>query len=120
VSRLAAPWNYQNFGGLGFSSVAEPYMNFGPWGVAVAFWLLGYGLVRVDRMELVRPTQLACWGMVLGPLLWATRNGAGVFIRPAVWGVALTLLARFVGDSLARVRSERIQLGPRWRPSTNL
>lgn len=120
VSRLAAPWNYQNFGGLGFSSVAEPYMNLGPLGVALAFWLLGYGLVRVDRLDLRRPTQLACLGMVLGPLLWATRNGAGVFVRPAVWGVALTFAARFVGDSLARARSERVQVAPRLGPSTNL
>lgn len=120
VSRLAAPWNYENFGGLGFSAVAEPYMNFGSWGVAVAFWLLGYGLVRLDAVDMVRPTQLACWGMVLGPLLWATRNGAGVFVRPAVWGLALTLLARFLGDSLARRRSERIPLGPPLRPFTNL
>lgn len=120
VSRLAAPWNYQNFGGLGFSAVAEPYMNFGPAGVAVTFWLLGYGLVRLDSQSIVRPTQLACWGMVLGPLLWATRNGAGVFVRPAVWGVALTLLARFVGDSLSRARSQRIPVGPRLRPSMHL
>jgi hypothetical protein len=120
VSRLAAPWNYQHFGGLGFSAVAEPYMNWGPWGVALAFWLLGYGLVRVDRMDLPRPTQLACWGMVLGPLLWATRNGAGVFVRPAVWGVALTFLARFVGDSLASRRAESAQQVPRLRPYINL
>jgi hypothetical protein len=122
VSRLAAPWNYQNFGGLGFSAVAEPYMNLGPWGVALAFWLLGYGLVRVDRMDLVRPTQLACLGMVLGPLLWATRNGAGVFVRPAIWGLALTFAARFVGDSLARSRSrvQAVRVSPRLRPSTNL
>lgn len=119
VSRLAAPWNYQNFGGLGFSAVAEPYMNAGPWGVALAFWLLGYGLVRVDRMDLRRPTQLACLAMVLGPLLWATRNGAGVFVRPAIWGMALTFAARFVGDSLARTRSERVRVSPRLRPSTN-
>ncbi|MDA1234038.1 MAG: O-antigen polysaccharide polymerase Wzy [Acidobacteria bacterium] len=123
VSRLAAPWNYRNFGGLGCSAVAEPYMNFGPWGVALAFWLLGYGLVRVDRMDLRRPTQLACLGMVLGPLLWATRNGSGVFVRPAIWGLALTLAARLVGDSLARARSRRVQrvrVSPRLRPSTNL
>jgi hypothetical protein len=120
VSRLAAPWNYQNFGGLGFSAVAEPYMNLGPWGVALAFWLLGYGLVRVDRVGLLRPTQLACLGMALGPLLWATRNGAGVFVRPAIWGIGLTLAARFVGDSLARSRSQGVQHTPRLRPSTNL
>jgi hypothetical protein len=120
VSRLAAPWNYKNFGGLGFSAVAEPYMNWGPWGVGLAFWLLGYGLVRVDRMELARPTQLACLGMVLGPLLWATRNGAGVFVRPAIWGLALTFAARVAGDSLARGRTQKARLAPRLRPSTNL
>lgn len=104
VSRLAAPWNYQHYGGLGFSAVAEPYMNFGPTGVVVVFGLLGFGLVRVDRIGLVRPSHLACWGMVLGPLLWATRNSSGVFFRPAVWGILLVFAARVVGDSLARGR----------------
>lgn len=102
VSRLAAPWNYQHYGGLGFSAVAEPYMNFGPVGVVVVFGLLGFALVRVDRIRLVRPSHLACWGMVLGPLLWATRNSSGVFFRPAVWGILLVVAARVVGDSFAR------------------
>ena len=109
VSRLAAPWSYQHYGGLGFSAVAEPYMNFGPLGVAVVFGLLGYALVWIDRAGLARPSQLACWGMVLGPLLWATRNGSGVFFRPALWGLGLVLVARIIGDSFARPR-RRIRL----------
>ena len=87
---------------------------------ALVFWLLGYALVRVDRLVLLRPTQLACLGMVLGPLLWATRNGAGVFVRPAMWGFALTLIARCVGDSLARRRCQPIPVEPRLRPTTNM
>lgn len=109
VSRLASPWNYKHFGGLGFSAVAEPYMNFGPVGVVVVFGLVGFLLVRMDRMNTLRPSQLACWGMILGPLLWATRNSSGVFFRPAIWGLILVLLARVLGDSLARPRSNARQ-----------
>ena len=46
-------------GGLGFSAVAEPYMNFGPWGVAAAFLLLAYALVWADRLETPGPLPLA-------------------------------------------------------------
>lgn len=104
VSKLAAPWSYRNYGGLGFSAVAEPYMNFGPAGVAGWFLLLGWGLARLDRAADARPANLAVLAMLLGPMLWATRNTMAVFFRPAVWGLAVALAAALFSRSLRRMR----------------
>jgi hypothetical protein len=96
----AAPGAYRRHGGLGFSGVAEPYMNFGAPGVVAYFLALGALLTRATRLAMGRPPFLAAWAMVLGPLLWTTRNGFEVFFRPAVWGLltvwALHLSARFL------------------------
>ena len=45
VTKQAAPWSYAHFGGLGFSAVAEPYMNFGTAGVVLYFIALPAFLV---------------------------------------------------------------------------
>jgi oligosaccharide repeat unit polymerase len=81
------PWTYKNNGGMGFSAVAEPYMNFGIAGVLIYFILLGYFLVRLDHVSIRTPYALACWALLLGPLLWTTRNDFANFFRPAVWGL---------------------------------
>ncbi len=107
VSKLAAPWSYQNYGGLGFSAVAEPYMNFGPAGVVVYFLLLGGALVWVDRIDASRPIRLAVWAMVLGPMLWTTRNTLAVFFRPAVWGICAAFGAHLLSRSLSAVKNPR-------------
>jgi hypothetical protein len=93
VTRIVEPWIYARHGGLGFSAVAEPYMNFGTPGVVVYFIVLGFGLVRFDIGATASPARLAVWAMVLGPLIWTARNSYTVFLRPAVWGVALVLAA---------------------------
>lgn len=106
VSRLAAPWNFAHFGGIGFSAVAEPYMNFGPAGVAIYFLLLAYGLVCADRFDDLRPTRLALWAIFLGPLLWTSRNAFTVLFRPVMFGCAAVFAARVLGDSIARSRQQ--------------
>src|ERR1700730_14379793 len=35
ITIMVDPWTYKNYGGLGFSAIAEPYMNFGVFGVIV-------------------------------------------------------------------------------------
>ncbi|MBI3696998.1 MAG: O-antigen polysaccharide polymerase Wzy [Acidobacteria bacterium] len=90
----ADPDLYHQAGGLGFSAVAEPYMNFGVTGVLVYFWVLGALLARAAELRSTRPAPLAAWAMVLGPLLWTTRNSFEVFFRPALWGLAIVLGAR--------------------------
>jgi hypothetical protein len=101
----AAPEAYRAHGGLGFSAIAEPYMNFGPPGVAAYFFLLALALVGVYRFDVSRPTRLAVWAVVLGPLLWTVRNDFHGFFRPVVLGLASIAFVRLVANSCA--------LGPR-------
>lgn len=107
MARLAAPWHYYHGGGLGFSAVAEPYMNFGVPGVMVFFTLIAAGLVRCDRLDGLRPTRVAIWAMALGPLLWTARNAFTVFVRPAVWGALLVLAAYLASRAATHVTRSR-------------
>ena len=107
MARLAAPWHYYHGGGLGFSAVAEPYMNFGVAGVVVFFALLGAALVWCDRLDGLRPARVALWAMALGPLLWTARNASTVFVRPAVWGALLVLAAYLVSRAAADLTRAR-------------
>jgi hypothetical protein len=92
----AAPDTYRAHGGLGFSAVAEPYMNFGVPGVAAYFFLLALLLVAVYRFDLSRPTHLALWAVMLGPLLWTVRNDFHGFFRPVIVGFAAVAVARLL------------------------
>lgn len=88
VTAIAEPLTYKNHGGIGFSATAEPYMNFGYVGVVLYFFTLGFLLTRLDRNSFENPYALAAWALVLGPLLWTTRNDFHNFVRPAFWGLA--------------------------------
>jgi hypothetical protein len=113
MARLAAPWHYYHGGGLGFSAIAEPYMNFGVAGVMSFFALLGAGLVCCDRLDGLRPARVAVWAMALGPLLWTARNAFTVFVRPTVWGVLLVLGAYLLSRAAASMSAR----APRSFPS---
>ena len=91
ITALADPWTYKNYGGMGFSAIAEPYMNFGIMGAVGYFFLLAYALVRLEQVSIRNSYALATCGLILGPLLWTTRNDSSNFFRPAAWG--LTCLA---------------------------
>jgi hypothetical protein len=95
----AAPETYRAHGGLGFSAVAEAYMNFGVAGVAAYFFLLALLLVAAYRFDVSHPTRLALWAVVLGPLLWTVRNDFHGFFRPVLLGIAAVGIARLLGNS---------------------
>lgn len=97
----AEPDMYRHYGGLGFSAVAEPYMNFGVPGVLAYFWGLGALLARTAEFRSPRPMALAAWAMVFGPLLWTTRNSFEIFFRPTVWGLAVVAAAWFFSGVVA-------------------
>jgi hypothetical protein len=92
ITALVDPWTYKNYGGMGFSAVAEPYMNFGVPGVLIYFFLLSFFLIYLEQVSIRNAYALAAWAVILGPLLWTTRNDFTNFFRPAVWGL-LTLAA---------------------------
>ena len=92
ITAMVDPWSYKNYGGMGFSAIAEPYMNFGVPGVVIYFALLSFFLIRLEQSSIRDSYALAIWALILGPLLWTTRNDFSNFFRPAVWGL-LTLAA---------------------------
>jgi hypothetical protein len=87
ITAIVDPWSYKNHEGIGFSGIAEPYMNFGIAGVVVFFFVLAVLLVRLDQVSIRTPYGLASWALVIGPLLWTTRNDFAEFFRPVVWGL---------------------------------
>jgi len=87
ITAVADPLSYENYGGIGFSAVAEPYMNFGIVGVISYFFLLALILVRLEQVAIRSSEALACWAVLLGPLLWTARNDYTNFFRPAAWGL---------------------------------
>jgi hypothetical protein len=94
ITYTVAPWSFASFGGLGFSAVAEPYLNFGVAGVLAYFLALGVALGRLD-LALARGLsrrKLAIAAVVFMPLLITVRNDFHGFVRPAVWGACLVLL----------------------------
>jgi hypothetical protein len=92
ITALVDPWAYKNYGGMGFSAIAEPYMNFGVLGVVIYFFLLSFFLIYLEQISIRSAYALAAWALILGPLLWTTRNDFTNFFRPAAWGL-LTLAA---------------------------
>jgi O-antigen polysaccharide polymerase Wzy len=92
ITAMVDPWTYKNYGGMGFSAIAEPYMNFGVPGVIAYFFLLSFLLIFLERLSIRSAYSLAAWALILGPLLWTTRNDFSNFFRPAAWGL-LTLAA---------------------------
>ena len=92
ITAMVDPWSYKNYGGIGFSAIAEPYMNFGVAGVLAYFVFLAYFLIWLEQLSVRNSYALAAWALILGPLLWTTRNDFSNFFRSAVWGL-LTLAA---------------------------
>jgi hypothetical protein len=87
VTAIVDPWSYKNHQGMGFSGIAEPYMNFGTMGVIFYFLVLAFLLVRLEQVSIRTPYGLASWALVIGPLLWTTRMDFTDFFRPAAWGL---------------------------------
>ena len=89
---MVDPWTYKNYGGMGFSAIAEPYMNFGVPAIVLYFSVLAFFLVWLEQVSVRNSYTLAAWALILGPLLWTTRNDSSNFFRAAAWGL-LTLVA---------------------------
>jgi hypothetical protein len=94
-------------------------MNFGVLGVVVYFLGLGALLAWMAGPAVpARPLPLACAAVILGPLLWTTRNSFEIFFRPAVWGLAAVWAVHWL-STLAPSRTHAHSLRPPdWRPNS--
>lgn len=104
LSARVDPGAHARGGGLGFSAVAEPYLNFGAAGVVVVFLLLGAALAGADRWMRRDPWRLAFVAGSFGFFLWTTRNEVVPFTRTLVYAGALVLAARCLAWVDARLR----------------
>jgi O-antigen polysaccharide polymerase Wzy len=103
ITATVDPWTYKNYGGMGFSAIAEPYMNFGVLGVLLYFFLLSFFLIYLERIAIHSAYALAAWALVLGPLLWTTRNDFTNFFRPAIWGLLSLAGVKLFSEGYSKV-----------------
>lgn len=84
--------------GVGFSAVAEPYFNFGYFGVVVFFTLMGLFLARMEVTHLLLNYPWLAFASIYYWLLLPTvRNELGDFTKPASFvlsSIAIWLLVR--------------------------
>lgn len=102
------PIKFRTGEGVGFSAIAEPYLNFGFPGVIVFFGGLGFFLGRLDQRALwLEPRWLLFCGAVFWPLVRTVRNDLNNFTKPlvflflilAVWFLATSLFFRLKSTS---------------------
>lgn len=79
--------------GVGFSTVAEPYLNFGLAGVVVFFVSMGALLGLFDHKTLIlHPKLLLFMGAMYWPLIRTVRNDFSNFIKPFTFMLVILLL----------------------------
>ncbi len=72
--------------GVGFSAVAEPFLNGGTLGVFLFFVLLGYGLGRLDSIPIYQSPYILIFSTsMLWPLIRTVRNDSSNFFKPMIF-----------------------------------
>jgi oligosaccharide repeat unit polymerase len=98
ITSRTEPILYARGGGLGYSGVAEPYLNFGLPGVIFFFSGLGYFLIKLERKFQEDPYKLAVLMCSYAALLWTTRNDFTNFIRPTIWAWVFVYFLYFMAS----------------------
>jgi len=90
-------------GGLGFSFIAEAYLNFGTFGTpivtAVFGFLLGAFVLWADRFY--SPARMAAVATFTAFILFYARGDASVLMRPLLWYAGLPYAACRLADIVA-------------------
>lgn len=96
-------YKFDHGGGSGFSAVAEAYLNFGVFGIAFVFLMIGYLLSRLDHVRLYESSMLLTLAtVIIWPLMKTVRNDFGSFVKPVslilwtllIWGIGTYFLKR--------------------------
>lgn len=91
-------WKYEHGQGVGFSTVAEPFLNFGMGGVIVFFIIAGYVLTRLDLADIVcHPYLYLFMAAIFWSFIRTVRNDFSNFTKPMgfiiiiliIWNIGL-------------------------------
>ncbi len=87
-----APWHFSRGYGVGFSAIAEPYLNFGTAGVFFFFVGLGFGLGKLDGIPLFQnPRVFVFSASMLWFLVSTVRNDSSNLFKPCVFTLLILL-----------------------------
>jgi hypothetical protein len=93
VTLHADRWLYDRGGGIGFSGVAEPYLNFGVAGVVSIFLLLGLVMRRWEGLLARDPFRAAVGAATFGFVLWTVRNETMEIFRSMAFAAIVVAVA---------------------------
>jgi hypothetical protein len=105
LTRTVAPDVATSGGGLGFSYVAEAYVNFGWYGLPIVFFFMGIVFTKLAMRGAgsPAPADRALAALVLLFILPYPRGEMVAFLNRVVWcALAPYALVRFLGRSEAR------------------
>ncbi len=87
------PEQFRMGGGVGFTAVGEPYLNFGLPGVILFFLATGYFLGWLDKQPIyLRPCLLFFSSIFFWRFIVTARNDFGVFVKPALFTLIVLLI----------------------------
>jgi hypothetical protein len=95
-------------GGIGYSNLAEGYLNFGIIGVALSMFVIGFGFGLAQRWA-TDPAKLAVVAVVTAFLLRWPRDEVAAMVRPVLWFAVTPYFTARLINALANRRS-----APRW------
>lgn len=101
ITRYAYPEIAARGGGIGFSFIAEIYLNFGWLGLLPAGIVIGYLVAWMGKVALLGPLPLAAVSTFLSYFVFSVRGDSSVWMRPLFWyalaPVLLAVVLRQVG-----------------------
>jgi oligosaccharide repeat unit polymerase len=101
------PYSASHGGGIGYSHIAEAYLEFGWFGVPVVMFLFGLVIALADcwARRGASAARMAAMATFLAFFLRFPRDESASMVRPLVWYIALPYLAVTVGE---RRRAARV------------
>jgi hypothetical protein len=106
---MVDPFTAKEGGGLGFSFIADAFLNFGALGVPLVALLMGYGIVRLCRWADRSSARLAVVATFMPYLLFTARSEIVLLPRALLWygfgPYALYCVVRRAIEESGRTRS---------------
>lgn len=93
ITYRIAPWHFKKGYGVGFSAIAEAYLNFSTVGVLIIFMFIGYVLGRLDTIPLFQNSYIFMFSTaMLWPLVRTVRNDSSNFFKPMIFTLCILMI----------------------------